>query len=264
MGTLYVVGIPAGALGDGTRRALRVLGEVALVVAQDPEQTRRFLSHHEIATPLIKTPPLGMVLGTLEAADVALVTEGWRVGLDDFGRQVVCAVRENGLPVVPIPGPNLPITALVVSGLPADSFVYLGELPPAPSVRRKLLSSVSGEWRTLVVLVRKKQDSDDLYLALGERKSVLVTAAGGETKVVWRGTLDQLPEQLSDQSTDVPPVLIVGGARQQVELWEETRLRAEIQSAIESGLGAKEISKQLAAESGWPRREIYRLVVENT
>lgn len=266
MGTLYVVGVPAGAPDDVTRRTLRVLGEVALVVAQDVDWARRLLARHDIATPLTTAPFLEAALGTLETADVALLAAGWSLGPSGSGRQLVCAALASGLPVVPIPGPSLPITALVLSGLPADSFVYLGELPPEPLARRELLASVGVERRTLVVLAWPERaffrPDAVLYEALGDRPLVVVTASERGTRVLWRGTLDQVPNQIPGRQAGAPLVFVIGGARQQAVRWEEARLRAEIESGLEQDLGAKEISKRLAAESGWPRREIYRLVVK--
>jgi 16S rRNA (cytidine1402-2'-O)-methyltransferase len=121
---------------------------------------------------------------------------------------------------------------------------------------------VANERRTLVVLSGSGQRRDDLFQALGDRPIVVVMASEQGTEIVWRGTLDDLPEQVPGQPPDARLVLVIGGAPRQVVRWEEARLRAEIESGLAQGLGAKEVSRRLAAESGWPRREIYRLVVE--
>ena len=288
---LYVVGAPAGEPHDLTRRALRILREVTLVVADD-EGGRQFMSqaeplmaHHGITTPLA-TAEGEAPLAALEKGDVAYLCPGWLLGLPNAGSRLVRAAIERGYPVVPVPGPALPITALVISGLPADSFVYLGNLPRHGPARHDLLASVAGERRSLVVVEQPDRlipVLTDLQAALGDRPAVIV-AASGELEsasgiesplergdgVIWRGSLGQVPEGYANmQDHPYPVVLVLGGARDQgirssstPDRWDKDRLRAEIGACLEQGLGAREIGRLLAGESGWPRREIYRLAVE--
>jgi 16S rRNA C1402 (ribose-2'-O) methylase RsmI len=89
-----------------------------------------------------------------------------------------------------------------------------------------------------------------------------VTVSAHGTAVTWRGTLGQACEPGGTQPLSEPCVLVVGGAREQVTRWGGGRLRTEVQARLDQGLSAKEIGRELAAESGWPRREIYRLAVE--
>jgi 16S rRNA (cytidine1402-2'-O)-methyltransferase len=273
---------------------------VGFVVADDADgrqpmsHTRRLLAYHDIATPLA-TAAGEVPLAALDKGDVAYLCPGWLLGLPDSGCRLVRAAIERGHPVVPIPGPALPITALVASGLPADSFLYLGELPRQDPAWCDLLASVAGERRTLVVVEQSGRlvpALADLQAILGDRPVVIVAAgevlrSASETEsapewsggVIWRGSLGQAPEAYSGppeghshvQDRPSPLILIVGGARGQ-ELgpsgaqarWDEARLRAEIGACLERGLGAREIGRLLASESGWPRREIYRLAVEES
>ena len=293
MNSLYVVGAPAGDPGDLTRRALRILCEVTLVVADDADaqqpmgQPQRLMAHHGITTPLA-TAGGAAPLAALEKGDVAYLCPGWMLGLSDTGSRLVRAAIERGYPVVPIPGPALPITALVISGLPADSFVYLGELPQHDPARHDLLASAAGERRTIVVveqLDRLVPVLTDLQAILGDRPVVIVAARGelgsasgiespperGDA-VIWQGSLGQAPEgYINMQDRPYPVILVLGGARDQgirsistPDRWDEDRLRAEIRACLEQGLGAREIGRLLAGESGWPRREIYRLAVEES
>jgi 16S rRNA (cytidine1402-2'-O)-methyltransferase len=277
--TLYVVGAPAGNPEDLTRRALRILREVTLVVADDVGHAQRLLAHHAITTrllPVEEMPPLE----ALAAGDVALLSSGWRPGCEGPAFDWVRAAIEQGLPVVPIPGPVESITALVLSGLPSDSFVYLGELPRPYSAHSTMLAAVAGERRTLVVLAAGPHLAAllaDLHAELGERPLVVVASnastSPGQTEVAWRGALGDAPGAFSEGAAGALPapdrcVLVIGGAREQVIRWDEDRLRAEIQELVAQGLGAKEISRRLGPgvgpDTGWSRREIYRLAVEVT
>ena len=156
MGTLYVVATPIGNLEDITLRALRVLKEVSLIAAEDTRETRKLLSRHGIATPATsyfehnKLTKLDAILARLRAGDVALVSDAGTPGISDPGYELVRAAIDAGYPVVPIPGPSAVISALAVSGLPTDQFAYLGFLPRRSGDRRRFLTAVAAERRTLV------------------------------------------------------------------------------------------------------------------
>ena len=273
MGALYVVGAPAGDPKDLTRRALRILREATLVVAEDVGHAQRLLAHHAVTTRLLSVeeiPPLE----ALAAGDVALLSSGWAPGAEDPVLDWVRAAIEQGFPIMPIPGPVEPVTALVVSGLPSDSFVYLGELPEQSSACRALLAGVVDERRTLVILAPGPHLTEllaGLYAALGERPLAVVASPGptapGWTDVIWRGALIDAPGAFSEATAGAyraPDrcVLVIGGAREQAIRWDEDRLRVEIQALVTQGLGAKEISRRLGPDTGWSRREIYHLAVE--
>src|SRR5690348_13156548 len=132
MGTLYVVATPIGNLEDITARALRVLGQVGLVAAEDTRRTGRLLAHFDIHTPLTsyfehnKLAKLDAVLSALAVGDVALVSDAGTPNLSDPGYELVRAALAAGHAVVPVPGASALLAALVASGLPTDAFVYLG------------------------------------------------------------------------------------------------------------------------------------------
>jgi 16S rRNA (cytidine1402-2'-O)-methyltransferase len=264
VGTLYVVGAPAGEPQDLTRRALRILKEVSLVVAAyaDMGAARRLLAYHGTNTPLQAAASPDTLLEALQTKDVALLTDGFSPGISAANQRLIRAALEHGFPVAPIPGPTLAITALVISGLPADSFVYLGGLSPGGSFTEL---PVMGERRTLVALVEPDHLAgvlDGLYEALGDRALAIVADSGQGTKVIWQGALEGATARAGEWPDHGPSVLVVGGAQAKASRWGEERLRAEIEALLEQKLRTKEISQQLAAESGWRRREVYRLAVE--
>lgn len=271
MGTLYVVTAPAGDPNDLTRRALRILKKVSFIAADDEGKTRQLLDHHGITTPLVLAPGLVLASGdshldTLAEDDVAFLCSGLFPALSESGHWLIQGALDRGYPVVPAPGPSLPITALVISGLPADSFVFLGELPGEPSARSELLAAVSAEHRTLLALAPRAflpAALAGLHRTLGDRPLVLVVSSTMGAQVVWRGGSGEAAEGLDEATLPGTYVLIIGGAPDKTVVWDEDRLRSEIQSLQAAGLGAKEISQQLAANSGWSRREVYRLSVES-
>lgn len=264
VGTLYVVGAPVGGPSDLTRRALRILRQVAVIVGDDDGSIRQLLAQLELTAASVASS-VESVLEALEKDDVAFLSSGWLLGLSGPGELLVRAAIEHHFPVVPIPGPVLPLTALVLSGLPAHSFVWLGELSwPSPDPRTPL-ADLAHDPRTVIAVVpalHLPEVGAELYLALGLRPLVVVGPSDRGAKVIWRGTLGELSGSPVMETITGRCVLVIGGEEERTARWEEDRLRARVEALRARGLGAREIGQQLAGESGWPRREIYRMVVE--
>lgn len=264
MGTLYVIGAPVGGSRDLTRRALDILQNAALVVADDEDAARRLLDAHSLAVPLAKAPR-NANLAILAESDVALLCSGRSPAPSESARRLICGAIAAGYPVVPAPGPSLPITALILSGLPADSFVYLGELPSGQLERCKLLSLVGAEHRSLLALapdVPLATVAADVQNTLGDRPFALVASSSRGAELAWRGSVSATPDDPDGAIVSGIHVLVIGGAPDEALRWEQERLLSEIQAGRAAGLGVKEISQQLAERSGWSRREIYRLSLE--
>ena len=262
MGTLYVIGVPVAHPDDITARALRHLAAGHLILADEPQSAKVLLAHHGIQAPVVAAENTGTLLAALDQADVCLLAEGWSPGPSRSGLDAIRTAVERGFPVVPVPGPALPLAALVVSGLPAGSFVYLGQPASDRSAWRRLLEQVATEPRTLVSTTAP-DDLDrilaELHAAWGERLLAITTATEQGLETLWRGSLGHAPSALPATH---PCVLVIGGASEPSPPWDPERVRAELKARLERGLGAKESSRQLAAESGWPRRKLYRLAVD--
>jgi 16S rRNA (cytidine1402-2'-O)-methyltransferase len=275
VGTLYVVRAPAylpgsagrpestGGLGDLTQRALQVLRGAALVVGDDDASIKRLCTQLDLPlSPLADR--VGAALEALEHGDVVFLASGWFLGLSEVGGQLVHMAIERGIAVVPAPGPVLPLTALVLSGLPAHSFVWIGELPQQ-STRHSLLPSLIHDSRTTIALVsgsRLVEGSAQLHASLGNRPLAIVISSELGEEVVWRGMLDEVAGSSVAQRISDRCVLVIGGSEETHQRWDEDRLRARVETLRAGGLGAREISRKLAEESAWPRREIYKMVVE--
>jgi 16S rRNA (cytidine1402-2'-O)-methyltransferase len=263
--TLYIIAAPASGIDDITLRARRILGEVGVVAADDTGQAQFLLNRLGLAPCVVASTRVDSILHELRGRDVALLDDGVRPHLSAAGLALVQAAIASGYGVVPLPGPSLPVSALVLSGLPADSFVYLGELPRQPAACQELLGSVADQSRTLVALVPwpdRVALSAGLHDALGSRPLVLVAETEQGIAEIWRGRAGEEIADGAGQPPIGPCVLIAGGARQERVPWSRERLLEEVRTSLVRGLAAKEVSRHLAAETGWPRREIYRLAVQ--
>ena len=271
MGTLYLVATPIGNLEDITRRAVRILGQVKLIAAEDTRQTRKLLDHYDIHTPAVsyhehnKLVRLDEIMDSLSQGDVALVSDAGTPALNDPGYELVRAALAAGFPVSSIPGPCAPISALVASGLPTDAFLYLGYLPRKAGERRRALAEVSNLSFTLVFLEtphRLLEALRDLLNMLGERPIAVGRELTKLHEEIFRGTLSQALAHFTDQAPRGEFTLIIGGKPPEIEHWTEEHLSAAIQDSLARGISPALTASQLAAQSGWPRREIYNRLVK--
>ena len=269
MPSLYIVATPIGNLEDITLRALRVLGEVGLIAAEDTRVTRKLLDRYDIHTPLTsyhehnKLSKLPKLLATLVEKDVALVSDAGMPGINDPGHELVHAAAKAGVPVVPLPGPSALTSAIAASGLPVEQFLYLGFLPRKRSQRRTLLDSLALEKRTLVVFEtphRLRAALGDILASLGDRRIAIGREMTKLHEEVFRGQASEALAHFAEPRGEFTLVIEGSGEERSVASQQEardllTRLRQE-------GLGAKESVAQIAKKTGLPRREIYRLWLE--
>jgi 16S rRNA (cytidine1402-2'-O)-methyltransferase len=268
MGTLYLVGTPIGNLEDVTLRALRVLKEVTLIAAEDTRRARILARRYEIETPITsyfegnKLTKLDTVLGALDTGDVALISEAGMPGLSDPGYELICAAIERGYLVVPVPGPSAPVTALVVSGLPSDSFLYLGFLPRRRSERYGLLSKVAQEQRTLIVFEaphRLRASLADIETVLGDRPLAVCRELTKLHEEVWRGGISEARAHFDEVQPRGEFTLVIGGAPGESERWDGDRVRTALEELLAQGVPRPAAARRVAAASGWSRSEVYEL-----
>lgn len=216
MPVLYVVATPIGNLEDISLRALRVLKEVSLIAAEDTRKTRRLLNAYSIETPLTsyhehsRKSKLDYLLKYLEEEDLALVSEAGMPGLSDPGYELVVGAIEAGVSVVPVPGPSAVITALVVSGLPTDQFLYIGFLPRRKGSRQRLLGSIVDERRTIVAFEtphRLREALCDIQDVLGDRRICVCRELTKVHEEIFRGRVSQAREHFSQPRGEVSLVI---------------------------------------------------------
>src|SRR5512143_4023184 len=265
-GTLFVVATPLGHMEDLTLRALRVLREVSLVACEDTRRSGALLRAHGIGTATTSYFEHNerwkgeRILKTLRAGrDVALVSDAGTPGVSDPGYRLVREARDDGLPVVPVPGPSAGVAALSVSGLPTDRFLFVGFLPPRRGARRRALEELASERPTLVFHespLRVLDSLADMLAVLGDREAFLCREATKVHEEYVRASLSALRASLAARdSVKGEIVLVVKGApaplpsaqSEPVPLYRElaaegrTRREAVKETARRLGLGAREV-----------------------
>ncbi len=265
MSVLYVVATPIGNLEDISMRALRVLREVKLIAAEDTRKTRRLLTAYDIRTPLTsyyehnKLSKLDRILDRLEEGDIALVSEAGMPGISDPGYELIVAAGKRNIPVVPVPGPSAVITALAVSGLPTDRFLYIGFLPNKSGARRRALESVAAEPGTVIVLEaphRLKASLEDILTVLGDRRMAVGRELTKLHEEVFRGTVSEAMNHFTEPRGEF--TLVIEG--------KTTADKPQITEAIEgqlhrmylNGFKAREAIATVASATGLPKKELYK------
>ena len=274
-GTLYVVATPIGNLADITLRALDVLRRVPLIAAEDTRLTRRLLERHRIESRLTSyharsaAGRLDALLGHLrDGDDLALVTDAGTPGVSDPGVDLVTAWAAESGAVVPIPGPSAVLAAVAATGVAGPRWTFEGFLPRYGRERRERLAAIAGDARGTVLFEapgRVAGTLRDLVAACGEERAGAV--ARELTKVheqIVRGTLGELATALADGSIPARGefVLVVGmGESVSRRLPDEdalTAAQAAVERLVEEGVARGDAARRIAAETGIPRRRLYR------
>jgi 16S rRNA (cytidine1402-2'-O)-methyltransferase len=272
MGILYLVATPIGNLEDLSPRAQRILKEVRFIAAEDTRVTRKLLTHFDLHTPLTsyfehnKLTKIDAILTELRNGDVALVSDAGTPAINDPGYELVKAALEAGHTVSPIPGPSAPVAALAASGLPTDAFLYLGYFPHKSSGRCEMLRAVADHPYTLIFLEtphRLLDALEDIRSCLGDRQ---MAAARELTKVheeIWRGTVGAAVEHFTQTEPRGEFTLVVAGQKAPEKvLWAEEKVLIALKIGLKLGETPSAMAARVASESGWPRRDVYKLAID--
>lgn len=271
-GRLYIVSTPIGNLEDFTIRAERVLREVVHVAAEDTRHSRKLMDHFGISTPMLAlhehneeqlSPEL--VDRLLAGQDIALICDAGTPLISDPGFVLVRAARAAGIEVVPIPGASAVLSALSISGLPTDRFVFEGFLPAKRKARRDRLLALKSETRTVVIYEsshRIADCADDLAELYGSERQVLI--ARELTKMHEQSVLiaaSELPHWISEDANRQRGefVLVIAGQTRQENSIDDAEavlriLLAELSPAMASRLAAR--------ITGQSRKALYKHALE--
>jgi 16S rRNA (cytidine1402-2'-O)-methyltransferase len=270
MGILYLVATPIGNLEDMSPRAVRILRESILIAAEDTRHTGTLLKHFEIKTSLTsyfehnKLNKLDFILEKLSQGDVALVSDAGTPAINDPGYELVKAALASGFDVRPVPGPSAPIAALAASGLPTDSFLYLGYLPHKSTERRKAVGQVSNLTYTLIFLEsphRIVDSLEDILSTLGDRQICVAREMTKLYEEFWRGPVSGAIQYFKSKDPRGEFTLVIQGkGKEERERWSEENLLKAIQKELKKDKSAKEISAELAESSGWGKKDVYSLI----
>lgn len=275
-GVLYVVATPIGNLEDITYRAVRILGSVDLIAAEDTRNTARLLSHFEIHTKLISCHDHNedvrseYVIDMIKSGqNVALVSDAGTPLISDPGYRVVEAAASSGIKIVPVPGASSLLAALSASGLPVERFVFMG-FAPRSSGKKKAFLEESAKFQFSTVYFESPHRIIDLLkdmLAIfGDRSAVLARELTKMYEEIIRGSISEIIEKLSAKdSVKGEIVLIVGGPDEndfQAGQASELDIDQEILGLIESGIKASEVAKKISEKFKMPRQVVYSKVLD--
>ncbi|HZD79484.1 MAG TPA: 16S rRNA (cytidine(1402)-2'-O)-methyltransferase [Actinomycetota bacterium] len=273
-GTLYLVGTPIGNLGDLTERARETLGSVDLVAAEDTRRAGRLLARLGIDARTIsffegneerRAPQLLQRLR--EGERVALISDAGMPGLSDPGYRLVRGCVEAGIDVRVIPGPSASVSALVLSGLPTDRFVFEGFLPRRTGDRRARLRALADLPHTLVLFESPRRVAAllrELIDELGDRRVAIARELTKRHEEVLRGTASELLEVLGERELRGETVVVIEGARdRRPDVLDLDHLVKEARTLVRRGLRKRAAAAGVAHAHGGSANAIYRRLLED-
>ncbi|CAG7652007.1 Ribosomal RNA small subunit methyltransferase I [Paenibacillus solanacearum] len=272
-GKLYLVGTPIGNLEDMTYRAVRVLGEVQWIAAEDTRQTRKLLTHFDISTRLVsyhehnKNASGPELIRLLQSGDsIALVSDAGLPAICDPGADLVRMAVDAGIAVVPIPGANAALSALIISGLPTDRFAFTGFLPrDKKPLERELavLKRERGTWICYESPHRLVKMLSVMQEVLGaDRDICLVRELTKKYEEAVRGTIAECLEHLETYPPQGEYCVVVRGDEMAGEdtdaaWWASLTPEQHVAKYESEGISHKEALRQAAQDRGVPKRELY-------
>ncbi|NHN35095.1 16S rRNA (cytidine(1402)-2'-O)-methyltransferase [Paenibacillus agricola] len=279
-GKLYLVGTPIGNLEDMTFRAIRVLKEVQWVAAEDTRQTRKLMTHFDIATRLVsyhehnKHASGPELLRLLENGDsIALVSDAGLPAICDPGSDLVKSALEAGIDVIPIPGANAALSALIVSGLSTERFTFLGFLPRDKKHLLDELGALQLAKETLIFYEAPHRVLKTLEAMLAvwspERQVCLVRELTKKYEEAIRGTIRECYDYMLEHEAKGEYCFVVEGSTaaegaNAVAWWEAFGLEEHVEHYVTQGSDRKEAIKRAAADRQMPKRELYNFLHKKT
>jgi len=271
---LYLVATPIGNLEDMTVRALRILKEVDVIAAEDTRNTRKLCNYFEITTPLVSYHEHNIEVGGEKilqylrgGKSVALVSDAGLPCISDPGADIVVKAIEEDFAVVPVPGANAALTALIASGLSPQPFYFFGFLNRNKKERREQLEKLLKREETLVFYEaphRIKETLKDLHLVLGNRKITLARELTKKFEEFLRGTIEEAIEWASTSDIRGEFVIVLeGNANPPAEVdetyWTDMTLAEHVDYIIEeTRMSSKDAIKEVAKLRNLPKRDVYQ------
>lgn len=270
-GTLFLIPTPIGNLEDMTYRAVRTLQEVDVIAAEDTRHTGVLLQHFNIVKPMISyhehnkvDKGIELIGRLLEGQSVGLVSDAGMPAISDPGEDLVKEAIEVGIPIVPLPGANAGLTALITSGQNTKEFHFIGFLPKRKQNVKEVLSRIATYEGTLIFYEaphRIEETIQNLYEGLGNRPITVGRELTKKFETFTRTTLLALRNDFGQIVEKGEFVLLVGGKE---TVTDETKVEEVVLSPleaalalIEEGVPKKEAARQIAKERGLSRRDIY-------
>lgn len=277
-GILYICGTPIGNLEDITLRALNILKKVELIAAEDTRHTKKLLNCYQINTPVtsyyeynkFKKAPY-LIEKIKSGQKIALVSDAGMPGISDPGYILINLALKNNIKVIPIPGVSALITALVVSGLPTDSFIFEGFLPRKSAERKKYFKNIENEERTIIFYEaphRLKRALKDMLDIWGDRKITVARELTKRYEEIIRGKLSQVINEIDLREIKGEITLVVqGGKRGEEEdkingLKREYIIEGYLKQFKSQGYSNKDIVRIAQEKLNIPKNIIYKKLLE--
>lgn len=277
-GILYICGTPIGNLEDITFRALRILKKVKLIAAEDTRHTKKLLNYYQINTKVtsyyeynkFKKAPY-LVEKLKDGQEIALVSDAGMPGISDPGYVLINLALKNDIKIIPVPGVSALITALVVSGLPTDKFVFEGFLPRKTKERKKYFKSIENEERTIIFYEtphRLKKALKDMLDTWGDRKIIIARELTKKYEEIIRGKLNQVLNEINTKEIKGEITLVVQGGKRGKEndtinlLKRECIMEEYLKKLKNQGYSNKDIIKITQEKLNIPKNIIYKKLLE--
>ena len=263
---------PIGNLGDITLRALDVLAGANIIICEDTRVTRKLLTRYAIATPTLPyndhnarrvLPKLMERLNDGES--LALVTDAGTPLISDPGYRLAKAAIEASVPLHTLPGASAALAGLVLSGLPTDGFFFAGFSPPRETARRRRFTELAAVPGSLIFFESARRlaaSLSDMHHALGDRPAAIAREITKLHEEVRRGTLSELAAHYANAGPPKGEIVIVVAPPLAREI-DADALRAALTEAL-AKLSLRDAVAQVSADTGRPRRDVYRLALEIT
>ena len=274
-GILYLVPTPIGNLEDMTFRAIRMMKEADLIAAEDTRNTKKLCNYFEIETPVTsyhehnkESSGYKLIEKIREGAKVALVSDAGMPTISDPGTELVAEAIAEGLTVVPLPGANAALTALIASGILPQPFYYYGFLQRGKKDKKKELELLARQTATIVLYESPHRLKETLSLmldGLGDRKIVLCRELTKKYEEFLRGTISETLAWAEEEEVRGEFVLIIEGAshdamaQEENQWWEKLSIEEHVEHYIsKEQMNSKDAIKQAAKDRGVQKREVYQ------
>ncbi|MDR7857608.1 16S rRNA (cytidine(1402)-2'-O)-methyltransferase [Tissierella sp.] len=266
-GKLYICPTPIGNLEDMTLRTIRILGEVDLIAAEDTRHTIKLLNHFEIKKPLtsyhehnIREKGFELIEKMNLGQSIALVTDAGMPGISDPGQELIRQAIDEGIDVVPLPGATASITALVISGLSTDKFIFEGFLSSKKRERIKELERIKEYKYTTIIYESPHRLMDlleDMINILEDREISISRELTKKYEETFRGTSSQALEKFKDSGVKGEFVIVIEGNSEEIVV-EEINIEVMLRKYIEEGFTKKEAVKKISEEHNIPKNLAYK------
>lgn len=273
-GILYLVPTPIGNLEDMTYRAVRILKEAHIIAAEDTRNTKKLCHYFDIQTPITsyhehnkEISAKNLISKLLLGEKVALVSDAGMPSISDPGYELVVQVLEENITVVPLPGANAALTALIASGINPQPFYFYGFLSRNKKERRVELENLNNKTETFILYEaphRLKETLKAMSEVLGNRNIVLCRELTKKFEEFLRGTIDEIIKWFEANEVRGEFCIVVEGNHESMEneqepWWTEISMIDHVNHYMDQKkLTSKEAIKQVAKERNLPKREVYQ------